>query len=173
MQVDEEVLIDGCLKDDRRIQKLLYDKYCKAMYTTAYRILKDYDDANDALQESFIKVFKNISQFKGESTLGAWIKMIVVRTTLKYLKEKRTFITLDDYTEDDVNIISDSIDGMKLHHAILSLPEGYRTIFLLTEVEGYKHREVAEMLNISIETSKSQLCRAKKLLKEMLISEIR
>ncbi len=172
IQIDELDLIEGCLKNDRSKQKRLYYKYCDAMYTVAYRILNDHEEANDVLQESFIQVFLKMNQFRKESTLGAWIKMIVVRTTLKHLKEKKTFESIENYTDDNVDFIPGVVDGKILEKVILSLPAGYRTIFLLVEVEGYKHKEVAEMLNITEGTSKSQLFYAKKLLKEKLKNEL-
>ena len=170
--MDELDLVEGCLKKDRTKQKSLYYKYCDAMYTIAYRILNDHDEANDVLQEAFIQIFMKIDQFRKESSLGAWIKRIVVHTTLKHLKDKKTFESLESNIDELVEFIPGTIDGKVLEKLILSLPDGYRTIFLLIEVEGYKHREVAEMLNISEGTSKSQLFYAKKLLKEKLKNEL-
>jgi RNA polymerase sigma-70 factor (ECF subfamily) len=138
------------------------------MYTSAYRILNDHELARDATQETFIKVFKILEQFQFRSTLGAWIKTIVIHTSLKILKKQKAFVFVD--LSDSIKLISwdEPMSGEYLEKAILSLPSGYRVIFLLIEVEGYKHREVAEMLNISEGTSKSQLFHAKKYLKTIL-----
>ena len=138
------------------------------MYTSAYRILNDHELARDATQETFIQVFKILEQFQFRSTLGAWIKTIVIHTSLKILKKQKAFVFVD--LSDSIKLISwdEPMSGEYLEKAILSLPSGYRVIFLLIEVEGYKHREVAEMLNISEGTSKSQLFHAKKYLKTIL-----
>ena len=169
--ISELVLVEGCLKKDRSSQKSLYYKYCDAMFSVAYRILNDNDEANDVLQEAFLQVFLKINQFRKESSLGAWIKSIVIHTTLKHLKERKTFEKIENIATDTIDFIPETIDGKLLEKIILSLPDGYRTIFLLIEVEGYKHKEVADMLNISEGTSKSQLYYAKKLLKEKLKNE--
>lgn len=138
------------------------------MYSTAYRIVNDFDLASDALQEAFIQVFRDLKQFRFQSSLGSWIKTIVVHTSLKIIKKQRSL----QFTElpDNIKLVSweEPLKGEHLEKAILSLPSGYRVIFLLVEVEGYKHREVAEMLNISEGTSKSQLFHAKKYLKNVL-----
>ncbi|MGG7664802.1 RNA polymerase sigma factor [Dyadobacter sp. BHUBP1] len=163
----EADLITGCLLNDRIAQRQLYDRYKKAMYTLAYRITGDFDDANDVLQDSFLEVFKHLNQFRGESTLGAWVKQIVVR---KSTKKKRLVIwqNVDDYTGEGVDWGESDINAAHLETAVLSLPDGFRTIFVLAEVEGYTHREIAVMLNISEGTSKSQLFHAKRKLRAML-----
>ncbi|MCD4695671.1 MAG: sigma-70 family RNA polymerase sigma factor [Bacteroidales bacterium] len=168
----EEDLINGCINNDRRLQKALYKKYCNAMYSSAYRILSDFDLANDALQEAFIQVFRDINKFRGDSTLGAWIKTIVVRTALRKLKNENFFIRLSESEYEVPFEISNPLSGDYLEKAILSLPDGFRTVFLLIEVEGYAHKEVAKMLNISEGTSKSQLHHAKRRLQK-IISDLR
>lgn len=164
---DEKVII-GCINQDRKSQKLLYEKYCNAMFTTAYRITGDRDEAHDVLQEAFIQVFKDIESFKGNSTIGAWIKTITVRTALRAIKKKFLFDDIEEQEqlysiEPDISINLDYLEN-----AIAKLSEGYRTVFLLIEVEGYTHKETASMLGISEGTSKSQLFHAKKLLKRYL-----
>jgi len=136
------------------------------MFSTAYRMLNNSDDANDVLQEAFISVFKYIGSFRGESTIGTWIKTIVVRQALQKIRELKFF---DTYPENGLEVPVDFLDdlsGEYLEQLILELPKGYRTVFLLIEVEGYNHREVAEILSISEGTSKSQLSRAKKMLRK-------
>ncbi len=165
----ETELVQSCLKNDRVAQKDLYDKYKKAMYTLAYRITGDFESANDVLQDAFVKVFKGLPSFRGESTLGAWIKTIVIRTAYSYLRKDKIFF--EDI--ENVNLKNHLdwghyLDAEYLEKAILSLPEGYRTVFVLIEVEGYGHKDVAEMLGISEGTSKSQLFYSKKRLREML-----
>lgn len=163
-------LVEGCLNNDRKAQKELYDRYCNAMYSTAYRILGNYELANDAIQEAFIQVFKILNQFRFRSALGTWIKTIVIHVSLKILKKQKTFV-FDDLSDTIKHITwEEPMSGEHLEKAILSLPSGYRTIFLLIEVEGYKHKEVAKMMDISEGTSKSQLFHAKKYLKNILSS---
>jgi RNA polymerase sigma factor (sigma-70 family) len=164
----EVELLEGCLKNDRKAQKKLYYKYCNAMNSIAFRILKDEDDASDALQEAFIQVFKDLKTFRGESTIGAWIKTIVIRTALRKLKKNGFTQEIDERTMQLPAQNSCSLTSEYIEKTILSLPTGYRTVFLLIEVEGYTHKEVAEMLHISEGTSKSQLFYAKRHLRNLL-----
>jgi RNA polymerase sigma factor (sigma-70 family) len=161
-------IINGCLRDDRRYQKKLYDTYCDAMYTLAYRITNNKTLANDVLQDTFIIVFTKLKTFRKQSTLGAWIKKILIREALRKIKYENEFIHIDENLSDEVVEWKDNLTSEYLQKAISMLPSGYRTIFLLIEVEGYKHAEVAEILNISTGTSKSQLFKAKKLLQKQL-----
>jgi RNA polymerase sigma-70 factor (ECF subfamily) len=163
-----ELIVEGCRSNRRDAQKALYDNYCDAMFSTAFRILNNRDDAHDVLQDSFIEIFKHINDFRGESTIGAWIKTIVVRKALKNL---RSLKFIENYEENGTEIPLDFLDdlsGQYLEQLILSLPEGYRTVFLLVEVEGFSHSETAVMLGISEGTSKSQLSRAKKTLRKQI-----
>lgn len=164
----ENELLQGCLRNERTAQRQLYEQYKRAMYTVAFRILNDADHAHDALQDGFIEVFKNIESFKGQSTIGAWIKVIVVRKALAKLKAEQKFETLDTDQHDSPVAWPDTLTAQYLDKAIRELPAGYRSVFTLIEVEGYAHKEVAEMLNISESTSKSQLFHAKKQLQKKL-----
>ncbi|MBN1339123.1 MAG: RNA polymerase sigma factor [Bacteroidales bacterium] len=164
----EKELIDKCCENDRKSQKTLYLRYCDAMFSTAYRMMNNREDAGDVLQEAFIQVFRDIRDFQGRSTLGAWIKTIVVRCALKRLKKERFTVEFNEDIHDFAVYLPDSITGEYLEKAILSLPEGYRTVFLLIEVEGYSHHEAADMLGISPGTSKSQLFHARKRLQEII-----
>ncbi len=169
ISMTETDLIQGCIANDRLAQKRLYDKYKRGMYTVAYRITGDFDLANDALQEGFIQVFRGLPKFRAESTLGAWIKTIIVRAALKVVKKKVHFEPIEDYNTGTGFIDwGDYLSTEYLEKAIMSLPEGYRAVFTLVEIEGYQHKEVAEMLGISAGTSKSQLFHAKKRLRETL-----
>jgi RNA polymerase sigma factor (sigma-70 family) len=164
----EKKIIEGCLRNDRNSQKLLFDKYKDAMYTVVFRILRDEALASDALQEGFIQVFLGLQNFQRRSTLGAWIKTIMIRMALRIIEKEKE--TLDYETEMAEETIEwdDGLTGEILDKAIADLSPGYRSVFLMIEVEGYSHKEVAEMLNISEGTSKSQLSRAKKNLQEKL-----
>ncbi len=161
-------IIEGCRQNNRKAQKALYDLYCNAMFTTAYRILNHHDDAHDVLQEAFIEVFKHIKSFRGDSTIGAWIKTIVLRKALAKIRQTKLTDRLDENGYNVPVEFPEDLSGEYLEQMILSLPEGYRAVFLLIEVEGYSHRETGEMLGISEGGSKSQLSRAKKLLREKI-----
>lgn len=165
----EAELIDACLDDNRLAQKELYDRYSRAMYTAAYRVTSDFELANDVLQEAFIKVFRHLKSFRRESTLGAWIKTIVVRTALSRIRKEIRMESLEDHHhQDQIVDWGHHIDADYLEKAIQALPAGYRSVFVMIEVEGYSHQEVANMLEISVGTSKSQLFYAKKKLKKSL-----
>jgi len=170
ISMTESDLIDACLANDRLAQKKLYEKYKNAMYSVCYRITNDYDMANDVMQDAFIQIFKSLASFRRESTLGAWIKTIVVRTAIKKVKKTKKFVELDDRitSGDDFIDWGHYLDAEYLEKAILSLPGGYRTVFVLIEVEGYSHKEVGKMLGISEGTSKSQLFHSKKKLRAKL-----
>jgi RNA polymerase sigma factor (sigma-70 family) len=166
----EAQLIEGCLRQERTAQRLLYDRYKAAMYTLAYRITGDFDEANTALQDTFVTVFRQLGQYRGEATLGAWVKAILVRKAYTQASKVKPLVPVEHLPEEaePVDWYNDTIDSEYLEKAIVSLPEGARAVFVLIEVEGYAHREVAEMLHISEGTSKSQLNYAKKRLREML-----
>lgn len=170
----EKALVDRCQLADqpvvqRAAQRQLFERYKRAMFSTAYRILNDYDHANDALQDAFVDVFRSLDQFTFRSTLGAWIKAIVVRRAIRKQQLEGRFLSLDETLHDQPAPFRDSLTGAELDTAIRTLPEGARTIFLLVEVEGYAHKEVAVMLGISEGTSKSQTSYAKKLLRQRLL----
>ena len=170
----ERDLVEGCTRNNRIAQHELYHKYCNAMFSTTYRILNNYENAQDALQDAFIQVFRDIRQFRGTSTLGAWIKTIVVRSALHKLRtEKRLELELlDSSFEESFVPVPEYLNSEYLEKAILTLPDGCRTVFLLVEVEGYSHAETAKMLNVTTGTSKSQLFHARKLLKQRLALKI-
>lgn len=170
--VDKD-LVERCRTADqpvaqRAAQRQLFEQYKRAMFSTAYRILNDYDHANDALQDAFVDVFRNLDQFTFRSTLGAWIKTIVVRRAIRKQQLEGRFLSIDETLHDQPAPFRDTLTGAELDAAIRTLPDGARTVFLLVEVEGYTHKEVAEMLGISEGTSKSQASYAKKLLRQRL-----
>ncbi|NJO86659.1 MAG: RNA polymerase sigma factor [Lewinella sp.] len=165
----EEDLVAACRHQDRRAQKELYDRYCRAMYTAAYRITGDFTLADDVLQEGFLKIFQKIETFRGESKVGAWIKVIIVRTALARIKREPNYEPLPpDFNDQRIDWGGSRLDTDYLEKAIQRLPEGYRAVFVLVEVEGYSHQEVADLLGVSVGTSKSQLFYAKKKLREYL-----
>jgi RNA polymerase sigma factor (sigma-70 family) len=166
-------LIDGCKRGESRAQFDIYQLYYKAMYNTCLRLVGNETEAEDIMQESFFKAFDKIGSYRNEVSFGAWLKRIVVNSSLDFLKKKKlNLIPIDrayDLSENDSEedqIIPESVEQIK--RAIALLPEGYKVIVNLVMVEGYSHDEVAVMLGITASTSRSQLVRAKRKLIEML-----
>jgi RNA polymerase sigma factor (sigma-70 family) len=167
-------LIELCYKNDKKAQLQLYNMYAKAMYNVCLNIVHQSENAEDIMQEAFISAFRNIQTFKGEVSFGAWLKKITTNKCIDFLKLKRqnfesveTLKDLADDVEDDDNyIVSRKIEEIK--NTAAKLPEGYRTILSLHLFEGYDHDEIAQILNISASTSRSQFTRAKALLLKKL-----
>ena len=164
----ERSIVEGCIANDRLCQKALYDRYKNAMFTICVRILNDEDLASDALQEGFIDVFNSIKAFEFKSTLGAWIKTIISRKAILHSKRALKHEEITEHHESETIEWSESLSGNDLSKAIQLLPQGYRNVFVLNEVEGYSHKETGELLNISEGTSRSQLYHAKRLLQKFL-----
>lgn len=164
----DQTLVNGCLENNNIFRKALYDKYCDEMYTTAWHIVYDRDLASDILHDAFLQVFKDIKQLRVATSLKYWIKSIVVHTAIKVIKKQRLVHYSSDVEQPEPIIWPDPMSGEALQKAIGNLAEGYRVVFVLVEVEGYKHQEVAQMLGISEGTSKSQLFHAKRMLRKML-----
>jgi RNA polymerase sigma-70 factor (ECF subfamily) len=169
---DEKTLVSGCAKGDRAMQKALYDQYAGRMLTVCMRYSKSREDAEDILQEAFVKVFTKIESFRKESSLGYWIKRIVINTALNYHRKSvylYPHFDIDDMHQlgDDEVLVSD-YNYRDLLKLLQTLPQGCQVIFNLYAIEGYKHKEIAELLNISEGTSKSQYARAKSLIKDMI-----
>ena len=175
-QVKQEVLIKACISGDRSAHYALYKQYCRAMYNICYRITNNPDDAEDVLQEAFLSAFKNLSAFKGQSSFGAWLKKIVVNSSINYIKKNRIMFTqLEGHDATYKHEISDDeiiLEIDRIKEALQQLPDGFRTVLSLYLFEGYDHREIADILGISESTSKSQYNRAKKRLKEILKERI-
>jgi RNA polymerase sigma-70 factor (ECF subfamily) len=162
----DKKLVTRCLENKRNAQKELFDKYYRAMFTIALRIVGNEEETYDVVQDTFINVFNNLDQFRFQSTLGAWIKKILIREALR--KIKPSFQDSQPGKPVDPIIWPDDLSGDYLHKAILELPDGFRLVFTLIEIEGYSHKEVAEIMKISEGTSKSQLYHAKKSLQNKL-----
>lgn len=173
MKVHHLGIIEKCKKHDRRAQLKLYNQYCDAMYNVAYRFMKNSQDAEDAMQEAFIKAFKKIDSYKGEVTFGAWLKKIVIHTSIDMLKSaKLKFADVDDnylnVVSDDDWEIEDGISIEEIKSAIAQLPQKYELVLSLFLIEGYDHSEISSILEISEVNSRTQLLRGKKKLKESL-----
>ena len=173
IKIDKRIeLIEACKRGNPIAQRRLYEDYADAMYNVCYRMLQDHEDAQDALQNAFILIFRNLEKFKYDSTPGAWIKRIVVNQCINHFrKNKVTLEELKDYDSpiEEVEMEDSLLDVQLIKKAIASLSEGYRSVVTLYLFEGYDHAEIAEILNISVTTSKTQYHRAKKKLRELLI----
>lgn len=165
-----ENLIAQCLKCDATAQYELYQKYSPKMFGVCLRFAKCREEAEDILQEGFIKVFRNLKTFRNEGKLEAWIRRIMVNTAINFYKRKYpAFPDIDfdrlhpkHHSDEDITTI---MSHKEILETVQKLPKGYRMVFNLYVIEGYTHKEIGNMLNISINTSKSQLSRAKDLLK--------
>ena len=169
----EAQLIHACLQNDRNAQRKLYQTYAGRMLVVCSRYAQSSAEAEDILQDAFIKIFQNLSKFRAESTLGSWIKRIVVNTAINQIRAGIHFKDMSDVQEYE-NQVSDNQSGIEtiqfqeLIEMIQKLPKGCRAVFNLFAIEGYKHHEIAEMLNITEGTSKSQYSRAKVILQGIL-----
>lgn len=166
-------LIAKCKKNDRRAQMQLYEKYCQGMFCVAMRFLKNEDDAEDVLQEAFVKAFQKIEQYKGEVSFGAWLKKIVVNRSLDFLKVKKAHMVALDETymqvaQDDDWTIDDGITVQDVRMAMDGLSEKYRLVLQLYLMEGYDHEEISEILGITNTTCRTRLLRGKGQLKKVL-----
>lgn len=174
---DSEI-ISGCLKGRRKEQELLYNKYASRLFGICLRYVKNRMEAEDILQDGFVKIFKSISTFKGmnENSLFFWMRRIMVNTALNYLRDHQAFrFTLDlDDDNDNPNSVSEVFETDYLiteensefiMSIIRELPDGYRTVFNLYAIEGYSHEEISQAMGISVNTSKTQLHKARKVIK--------
>lgn len=173
MKYSEEEIIEGCKKGSKKAQKLLYDLYSRKYYGICLRYFKNSNEAEDALQEGFIRIFNSIDKFRFEGSFEGWMRRIIVNTTLNFYKANLKHYYNSDFEEleeiiEDENTNYDKLTVDLMLKTIRELPDGYRLVFNLFEIEGYSHKEIAEMLGISINTSKSQLMKAKKLLQKKL-----
>jgi len=167
-------LIENCKRNDRRAQMKLYDLYCKAMFNTAYNFVKDDMAAQDMMQEGFIKAFAKINTYNAEASFGSWLKRIVINQCLDFIKKKKleTVEIKEDVIsiEDDNNWNIDQETSMQaIYSCIELLPQKCKNVVKLYLLEGYDHQEVAQILEISEVSSRSQLSRGKNKLRELLI----
>ncbi len=172
MYTDKE-LIEKCLENDPRAQEFLYKRFSRRMYGVCLRFARNTLEADDILQEGFIKVFTFLKDYRQDGSLEGWVRRTFVNTAINYYHSKENewketsidkAVTIASVTED----ILSQISAADLLDIIRELPEGYRMVFNLYVIEGYNHQEIAEMLHISENTSKSQLSRARMALQERL-----
>lgn len=167
-----------CLNGEASAYRALYDRYAKAMYNTALRILNRTDDAEDILQEAFTDAFQQLRSFEGRSTFGAWLRQIVVYKSIAHLKKQKLhFNGLETDAENiaDETVLEEdevwyTVDSIK--QAMQKLPDGYRTVLTLHLIEGFEQEEVAEMMKVAHSTVRTQYMRAKQKLLRLLKQEV-
>lgn len=170
----EAEIINGCLSGHRVYQKMLYDAFSPTMFAICLRYAPDYHTAEDFLQEGFVKVFKNIHKYSGLGSFEGWMKRLFVNYAIEQLRKIDRNIGQEDISlaEDKAtgdNVLS-QLNMQDLTKLIQALPNGYRTIFNLYVIEGFSSKEIVDMLHISEGTARSQLARARNLLKKMLLN---
>src|SRR5688572_15130744 len=170
----EEVMLQGCLNKIASAQEALYNRYSPRMLGVCYRFARNKEDAEDMLQEGFIKVFTQIHQFRNQGALEGWIRRIMVHTCINILKKNKKFTdTVDLIHASSIYLnehnIPSILQAKQVVESIRLLPMGYRTVLNLYAIEGYSHREISDMLDIEESTSRSQYTRAKAMLEDILV----
>jgi RNA polymerase sigma-70 factor (ECF subfamily) len=172
----EEVILKGCLRNDPNAQRELYNQYSPKMLAVCYRYAHNREDAEDMLQEGFIKVFLQLRTFENRGSFEGWIRKIIVHTCINILKKNRKFNeSVDLIHASSIQIREESVPAVvqvkQIVESIRSLPIGYRTVLNLFAIEGYSHREISQLLDIEESTSRSQFTRAKSMLEDLLIKK--
>ena len=167
----ETQLIKKASKQNREAQQAIYTKYAPKMLSVCRQYIKDLHNAEEVMMAGFLKVFLNIHKFKSEGSFEGWIRRIMVNESISFLRSKKELLFTEDisgYKEESWNNIYTELEVEEIQILIDNLPEGYKMVFVLYAVEGYKHSEIADMLNVSENTSKSQLFKARKMLQQQL-----
>lgn len=172
----EQTLLVGCINNDPSAQRELYNRYSPKMLSVCYRFGNSREDAEDMLQEGFIKIFTQIHTFQNKGAFEGWIRRIIVHTCINFLKKNKKFsnsIDLDqaDYLEVKEETMPSVMQARQIIECIRQLPLGYRTVLNLYAMEGYSHKEISQMLDIEESTSRSQYTRAKVMLEGILIKK--
>ena len=171
--MDDSSLVKNCLKGDPIAQRKLFDKFAPKMLGVCMRYAKSTEQAEDVLQDSFIKVFQKLNHFKEKGSLEGWIRRIVVNTSLDQIRKELKFkdnVPMEnvDYRLEQNSFILEGLAAEDLLGLVNTMPNRYKTVFNLFAIEGFSHKEIAQDLNISVNTSKSQYSRARAFLKEKL-----
>jgi len=168
--VSEKDLIEGCQKGKAKLQKLLYERYAPKMLGVCMRYFNSKEEAQDALQDGFVKVYTKINNFRGQGSFEGWIRRIMVNTSLNLIRSNLKHQYHEDVADAriqiaDFNVEFDQFNVQDIMKLIQDLPNGYRVVFNMYEIDGFSHKEIAEELNVSINTSKSQLLKARRSLR--------
>lgn len=168
---NDKTLIARAAKNDREAQERLYKSHSGKMLSVCRMYIKDLQQAEEVMLNGFFKVFKYLPDFKNEGSFEGWVRKIMIREAISFLRTKKEIEFAEEVFEDTTqsfNNISSGIEVEHIQNLIDSLPEGYKVVFVMYAIEGYKHQEISKMLNISEGTSKSQLFKARKMLQEKL-----
>lgn len=167
----ENCLVENCIGGDRRSQKELYEMYSPKMFAVCLRYTKNQTDAEDILQEGFIKLYNNLNRFRGEGSFDGWVRRIFVNTAIEHIRKKNltanSIEVMENICDKEISPL-DTLYEKDLIKRTSTLSDGYRTVFTMYAVDGYSHKEIANELGITESTSKSQFSRAKALLRNML-----
>jgi len=172
--MSDRQIIEGCAKHDRRAQQVLYDRYSHFLLGVCLRYATDKSEAEDILQDSFLKIFFNIKDFSGTGSFIGWLRKVAVNTAITHYHKNlkhRYHIEIEEYVSVETGVLSfeeDFFNSEELFMVLNELPAGYRMVFNLYAIEGYKHKEIAEIMGIDTNTSKSQYSRAKGVIREKL-----
>jgi len=169
----ETELIEGCRRNERAAQKALYEQMAGKMFAVCCRYIKDRMEAEDILVTSFMKVFERINQFKNEGSFEGWVRKVVVNESLSYLRKNKSMYIETEiesaHGEPDLSRVNNHLEAEDLLKMVAALPSGYRIVFNMYAIDGYSHKEIADHLGISENTSKSQLSRARSYLQNQLL----
>ena len=170
--ISESDLLEGCRRGERKMQQELYNRFAPRMYGVCLRYASNAEEAEDILQEGFIKIFNKINSYRGDGSFEGWIRRIFVNTAIEHFRKKTYLQPITETEENTVEgkylSVLDSLAEKDIIQLIQQLSPGYRTVFNMYVVEGYTHKQIAEMLGISEGTSKSQLSRAKLILQDLV-----
>ncbi len=171
-ELSESNLIKGCISGDRKMQELLYHRYSPKMYGVCLRYSNNTDDAQDLLQDGFIKVFKNLEKYRGDGSFEGWMRRIFVNTSIEQFRKNTRMTTVSEPQESNFEDRElgalDNIAAKDIIKIVQQLSPGYRQVFNMYVIEGYTHKEIGDILGISEGTSKSQLARARAILQKMV-----
>lgn len=168
----EVELINQVIDQNRLAQKQLFEQFSPTMLSTCRQYIKDFHDAEDVMLRAFMKVFQYIGQYKNEGSFEGWIRRIMIRECISFLRQRKELTFIEDVNPYQLSAMATHQDKIDDYQVLIDqLPKGCKYVFVLHVIEGYKHQEIAELLNISVGTSKSQLAYAKKLLKQQIESK--
>ncbi|MEB0248881.1 MULTISPECIES: RNA polymerase sigma factor [unclassified Mucilaginibacter] len=169
-----QTLWDGCLRNDRKQQEMLYKVLAPKMLAVCLRYAKDKDEAQDILQEGFIKIFKNMGNYRGEGSLEGWIRRIMVHSAISRYRKARNVVLVEDFAEQGIPVSTsyndNGLEARDLMNMVQQLPDTYRSVFNMYAIEGFSHQEIGSKLGMSELLSRTTLHRARTILKEKLTS---
>ena len=171
--MDDFSLVNECIKGNPKAQKALFDNFAPKMFSVCLRYMKKSDEAEDVLQDSFVKIFQKLSDFKNEGVLEGWIRRIVVNSCLDQIRKNSKFLNdiqaeEVEYKLDQNSFIAENLMAEELMNLIQKMPDGYRLVFNMFAIEGFSHQEIASQLGITESTSKSQYLRARAYLRDRI-----